>query len=182
MDISNLNDVANIFISVARGFNQGGFNLNLGLASDSKNTNLYYDPEFLTNYEAGFNAQLFDSKMNIAAVIFYSDREDQQVLISTQVDPSDPNTFSFLTQNAAEGINKGIEINIDMQLEESLNFFKLLDIHEVSRKENEQARFTLVFLSATGDEKLVENAKSPLIELTFNWDEKDYDGGRNFDK
>ena len=55
-------------------------------------------------------------------------------------------------------------------LEESLNFFKLLDIHEVSRKENEQARFTLVFLSATGDEKLVENAKSPLIELTFNWD------------
>ena len=65
-------------------------------------------------------------------------------------------------------------------LEEYLNFFKLLDIHEVSRKENEQARFTLVFLSATGDEKLVENAKSPLIELTFNWDEKDYDGGRNF--
>ena len=65
-------------------------------------------------------------------------------------------------------------------LEESLNFFKLLDIHEVSRKENEQARFTLVFLSAKGDEKLVENAKSPLIELTFNWDEKDYDGGRNF--
>ena len=124
----NLSDVANIFISVARGFNQGGFNLNLGLASDSKNTNLYYDPEFLTNYEAGFNAQLFDSKMNIAAVIFYSDREDQQVLISTQVDPSDPNTFSFLTQNAAEGINKGIEINIDMQLEESLNFFARLGL------------------------------------------------------
>ena len=65
-------------------------------------------------------------------------------------------------------------------LDESINFFKLLDIHEVSRKENEQARFTLVFLSATGDEKLAENAKSPLIELTFNWDEKDYDGGRNF--
>jgi len=124
----NLSDVANIFISVARGFNQGGFNLNLGLASDSKNTNLYYDPEFLTNYEVGFNAQLFDSKMNIAAVIFYSDREDQQVLISTQVDPSDPNTFSFLTQNAAEGINKGIEINIDMQLEESLNFFARLGL------------------------------------------------------
>ena len=65
-------------------------------------------------------------------------------------------------------------------LDESINFFKLLDIHEVSRKENEQARFTLVFLSATGDEKLAENAKSPLIELTFNWDEKDYDCGRNF--
>ena len=44
--------------------------------------------------------------MNVSAVIFYSDRDDQQVLISTQVDPMDPNTFSFLTQNAAEGINK----------------------------------------------------------------------------
>ena len=124
----NLSDVANIFISVARGFNQGGFNLNLGLAPDSKNTNLYYDPEFLTNYEVGFNAQLFDAKTNIAAVIFYSDREDQQVLISTQVDPTDPNTFSFLTQNAAEGTNKGLELNIDMQLTESLNFFARLGL------------------------------------------------------
>jgi len=124
----NLSDVANIFISVARGFNQGGFNLNLGLAPDSKNTNLYYDPEFLTNYEVGYNAQLFDAKTNITAVIFYSDREDQQVLISTQVDPTDPNTFSFLTQNAAEGINKGLELNIDMQPQESLNFFARLGL------------------------------------------------------
>ena len=44
-----------------------------------------------------------DLKLNVGAVIFYSDREDQQVLISTQVDPSDPNTFSYLTHNAAEG-------------------------------------------------------------------------------
>ena len=114
---------SNIFLSVARGFNQGGFNLNLGLAPDSKNNNLYYDPEFLTNYEVGFNSQFFDSKMDIAAVIFYSDRQDQQVLISTQVDPTDPNTFSFLTQNAAEGINKGLELNVDMQLNESLHYF-----------------------------------------------------------
>jgi hypothetical protein len=124
----NLSDVANIFISIARGFNQGGFNLNLGLEPESKNSNLYYDPEFLTNYEVGFNAQLFDAKMNIATVIFYSDREDQQVLISTQVDPTDPNTFSFLTQNAAEGTNKGLELNIDMQLKESLNFFARLGL------------------------------------------------------
>jgi outer membrane receptor for monomeric catechols len=124
----NLSDVANIFISIARGFNQGGFNLNLGLEPESKNANLYYDPEFLTNYEVGFNAQLFDAKMNIATVIFYSDREDQQVLISTQVDPTDPNTFSFLTQNAAEGTNKGLELNIDMQLKESLNFFARLGL------------------------------------------------------
>ncbi len=44
-------------MSIARGFNQGGFNLNLGLAPESNNSNLYYDPEFLTNYEIGFNSQ-----------------------------------------------------------------------------------------------------------------------------
>ena len=119
----NLNDSSNIFISVARGFNQGGFNLNLGLAPESKNSNLYYDPEFLTNYEIGFNSMLFSKMMNVSAVIFYSDRDDQQVLISTQVDSTDPNTFTFLTQNAAEGINKGVELNLDMVLSESIYLF-----------------------------------------------------------
>ena len=118
-----LSDATNIFVSVARGFNQGGFNLNLGLAPGSQNGNLYYDPEFLTNYELGWNAKLLNSKMNISTVIFYSDRDDQQVLISTQVDPSDPNTFSFLTQNAAEGTNHGLELNIDLQPNEVLNIF-----------------------------------------------------------
>ena len=118
-----VSDATNIFVSVARGFNQGGFNLNLGLAPGSQNGNLYYDPEFLTNYELGWNAKLLNSKMNISTVIFYSDRDDQQVLISTQVDPSDPNTFSFLTQNAAEGINHGLELNIDLQANEVLNIF-----------------------------------------------------------
>ena len=123
-----LSQSSNIFFSVARGFNQGGFNLNLGLAPDSKNSNLYYDPEFLTNYEIGLNSQLFNEMMNIAAVIFYSDREDQQVLISTQVDPTDPNTFSFLTQNAAEGTNKGLELNVNLKLTESLDFFSRLGL------------------------------------------------------
>ena len=123
-----LSHSSNIFFSVARGFNQGGFNLNLGLAPDSKNSNLYYDPEFLTNYEIGLNSQLFNEMMNIAAVIFYSDRKDQQVLISTQVDPTDPNTFSFLTQNAAEGTNKGVELNVNLKLTESLDFFSRLGL------------------------------------------------------
>ena len=54
---------------------------------------------------------------------FYSDRKDQQVLISTQVDPNDPNTFTFLTQNAAEGTNNGIELEMDFELSENLDMF-----------------------------------------------------------
>ena len=66
--------------------------------------------------------------INISAVLFYSDRKDQQVLISTQVDPTDPNTFSFLTQNAAEGTNKGLELDFNLELTESFDFFSRFGI------------------------------------------------------
>lgn len=59
-------------------------------------------------------------------------------------------------------------------LEASLDFFcNKLGLVERRRKENEKGRFTLVFLSAPGDE-------SAEIELTFNWDPEAYTGGRNF--
>jgi lactoylglutathione lyase len=59
-------------------------------------------------------------------------------------------------------------------LEQSLRFYcKALGLVELRRRENTQARYTLVFLAAPGD----ENAQ---IELTYNWDEHDYRGGRNF--
>ena len=121
--VKTLNNNSNIYFNIARGYNQGGFNLGLGLDKNSSNRNLYYDPEFLTNYEVGINSKFFQSKLNLGAVLFYSDRKDQQVLISTQVDPSDPNTFLYLTQNAAEGINNGLEVNVDFALSESLDVF-----------------------------------------------------------
>lgn len=113
----------NIFFSIARGYNQGGFNLNLGLDPNSQNRNLYYDPEFLTNYEVGLNSKIEKLNLSLAAVIFHSDRKDQQVLISTQVDLNDPNTFTFLTQNAAEGTNNGLELEMDFQLSKNLDVF-----------------------------------------------------------
>jgi lactoylglutathione lyase len=65
-------------------------------------------------------------------------------------------------------------------LDATLDFFRLLDITEVRRKVVEQARFTLVFLAAPGQEDVAE------VELTYNWPPADgspaevYDGGRNF--
>lgn len=57
--------------------------------------------------------------------------------------------------------------------EETIRFFNLLGLRETRRMESEQGRFTLIFLAAPGDE-------SAEVELTHNWDEKGYDGGRNF--
>ena len=39
--------------------------------------------------------------------------------------------------------------------------------------EHEQGRFTLIFLGVPGDE-------GGEVELTYNWDENGYGGGRNF--
>ena len=57
--------------------------------------------------------------------------------------------------------------------EATVRFFELLGLKELHRKEVEAARFTLIFLAAPGDE-------DAQVELTYNWDEKGYDEGRNF--
>ena len=126
--IKSMGNGSSLYASLAKGYKQGGFNLGLGLGANSKNNNLAYDPEFLTNYEIGINTKLLNSQINLNGVLFYSDRKDQQVLISTQTDPSDPNTFSFLTQNAAEGVNHGLEIKMDANITESLGIFFNLGI------------------------------------------------------
>ena len=66
-------------------------------------------------------------------------------------------------------------------LEQSLDFFcNKFGLVEVRRIENEKGRFTLVFLAAPGDVEKAKDSKAPLLELTYNWDEHDYAGGRNF--
>jgi lactoylglutathione lyase len=66
-------------------------------------------------------------------------------------------------------------------LERALQFYcNLLGLQEVSRRDHEQGRYTLVFLAAPGDAERAHRDKAPMLELTYNWDEKDYNGGRNF--
>jgi len=66
-------------------------------------------------------------------------------------------------------------------LERSLHFYcNLLGMKEVSRKEVEKGRFTLVYLAAEDDYERAERERSPELELTYNWDPETYSGGRNF--
>ncbi len=66
-------------------------------------------------------------------------------------------------------------------LEASLNFYcGALGLKEYSRRDYDQGRFTLIFLSAPDDRPIDEDCKAPLLELTYNWDKEQYSGGRNF--
>ena len=116
-------DKSNIYFAIARGYKQGGFNLGLDATDNSIRDSLIFDPEFLTNYEIGLTSNSTNSNFNYSAVLFYSKREDQQVLISKQVDPTDPNTFSYLTQNAAQGENFGLELSSNYFVSDNLNLY-----------------------------------------------------------
>jgi lactoylglutathione lyase len=59
-------------------------------------------------------------------------------------------------------------------LDAAIDFFvNKLGLTETRRHENQGGRFTLVFLSAP-------ESPEAEIELTYNWDEREYTGGRNF--
>ena len=59
-------------------------------------------------------------------------------------------------------------------IDASIEFYcKGLGLKELSRRDNEKGRFTLVFLAAPGDE-------DAQVELTHNWDPEEYGEGRNF--
>ena len=73
--------------------------------------------------------------------------------------------------------------------EASLRFFcDGLGLEQVHRKDVEAGRFTLYFLAApedvarggVGADESPLKAGIPMIELTHNWDEAGYEGGRNF--
>ena len=59
-------------------------------------------------------------------------------------------------------------------VKKSLDFYcDKLGLVELKRFDNEQGRFTLIFLAAPGDE-------DAQVELTHNWDPEEYGEGRNF--
>ena len=60
-----------------------------------------------------------------------------------------------------------------LDLNKSLQFYKLLGLKEMHRSESEKGRYTLVFLATDQGE--------PMVELTYNWDQTEaYSVGRNF--
>ena len=66
-------------------------------------------------------------------------------------------------------------------LDASLNFYcSGLGLQEIRRSEYQNGRFTLVFLAAPEDLGRAKEDRAPLIELTYNWDQEDYAGGRNY--
>ena len=66
-------------------------------------------------------------------------------------------------------------------LDATLDFYcAKLGLVEINRYDSDQGRFTLVFLAAPEDVEAAQHNSAPMVEITYNWDPEDYDGGRNF--
>tara|TARA_S200000501_G_scaffold378174_1_gene439516 strand:+ start:2573 stop:3013 length:441 start_codon:yes stop_codon:yes gene_type:complete len=64
---------------------------------------------------------------------------------------------------------------------DSLKFYcDILGMQEVKRKESKEGRYTLIFLCSDEDIEQFNVNYSPSLELTYNWDPENYQGGRNF--
>jgi iron complex outermembrane receptor protein len=113
-----------VWATLARGYRAGGFNIGTSVPEDRQQ----FAAEYLWSVEAGWKGESAAGDRRADVNIYYLRRQHPQVSTSLQLDPQDPLTFIFLTDNAesaeAFGIESaaGLAIGDRLQLEATLNW------------------------------------------------------------
>jgi len=95
------------YFSIAKGFKAGGFNTDGSLDEDLRE----FQSETLLEAELGFKGSFANNQLQLRSAIFYAQRQDQQVKSSLlRLRPDGSTEFIEFLGNAAEGTNKGIEL------------------------------------------------------------------------
>ena len=112
-----VDDYTYINSSYSRGYKTSGINQTQApfLADSLK----IYDTEFCRNIELGIKH--IKSNYTIEFSTFYMQRDNPQLRLSYQVDPTDPTSFDFATFNAKNGYNYGFELNSNIIISKSLS-------------------------------------------------------------
>lgn len=114
------NDLTSYF-SVAKGYLPGGYNQFTSSGNESSNM---FDAQKSTNYELGIRGDLLDKQLYMALSVFYMDIKDIHVY------SFDPTTSVSNVSNAGEASSKGIEvelnynINDDFRVDSSIGIVK----------------------------------------------------------
>ena len=104
-------DPALIYLSLTRGYKTGGFNTSGTLDEDLRQ----FDSELLWNVEAGVKGDITE-QLQVRAAVFWMERRDVQVGTSiTRVRSDGSAEFIDYTGNAAEGFNRGLELEFAWQ-------------------------------------------------------------------
>ncbi|MEM0955750.1 MAG: TonB-dependent receptor [Pseudomonadota bacterium] len=139
----NVFDNFAIFANIRRGYRAGGASLapnDLGEVIV-----VTYEPEFLISYEAGWRSIWMDGRLTFNGTAFYSDYEDQQVMIQ------DSRDFSII-DNAGDTALYGLELALDFRVSESLSMFGNVGLLETSIDEFLFDAFTNPPVDLSGNE------------------------------
>lgn len=102
-------DPALLYLSFTRGYKTGGFNTSGTLDEDLRQ----FDSEVLWNAEAGIKGD-FGDQLEVRAAVFWMERRNVQVGTSvTRVRSDGSAEFIDFIGNAAEGFNRGLELEFD---------------------------------------------------------------------
>jgi iron complex outermembrane recepter protein len=100
-----LGESQNLWASLARGYRAGGFNIGTSVPTGRQQ----FEDEYLWSVEAGWKGREAAGRRQADFDLYYMRREHPQVAASLQLDPEDPLTFIFLTENADSGEAWGAE-------------------------------------------------------------------------
>ena len=114
---------------ISRGYKAGGVNLEGSLTQEQRS----YDTETLINYEVGFKKAFFNDTLHLKASAFYQDRDDIQIdqsivasVETGEIDGVCPCTFTDFIANAADGSNRGIEVELDWYINDHITLFSAI--------------------------------------------------------
>ena len=115
------------FVTLARGYKAGGFNL--GVVPESRRE---FSAEAMWNLEAGVKTAWQDNRLQLNASVFYARRDEQQVRTSFQIDPGDPTSFVFFTDNAASGKTVGLEADLRWRPDDMWSLYATIGLLDAS--------------------------------------------------
>lgn len=110
------------YASVSRGYKTGGFNQDGSLNAARRE----FDEESLLNFEIGYKGTLADGRLQLRAALFRMQRDDIQLSKSeTRPIAGTPGAVEFIEfiDNASNGFNQGLEVELDFAATERLNLF-----------------------------------------------------------
>ncbi|MBM4213883.1 MAG: hypothetical protein FJ179_09230 [Gammaproteobacteria bacterium] len=103
-----------VYLALARGYKAGGFNIGSVVPTNRRE----YSAELLDSIELGYKFFEATRDLRYELAVFHMRRREQQVSTSAQLDPGDPLSFIYLTDNAARGVNEGVEGSVSAALGE----------------------------------------------------------------
>src|ERR1700680_277417 len=99
-------DGEHVYVTLARGYKGGGFNIGSQILSDQRS----FGPESLWSIETGVKYAQADNPLQLQTDVFYMRRQNMQVYLSEQLQQNNPLDYVFYTQNASDGENYGLEM------------------------------------------------------------------------